>query len=151
MLDRSASRVLTNSFWSPGMNDLRLGDAFALDSIDDVFRGLMQHWLLALPEVAPRRDWNRLRRYELDAQGHCRDCDAALAACFRGAAPQLGACHHMPMRLVMPWAPSAAAACGHLAPVAGVAAPVSARRGRRRPGARGRWPDLDRRRRYRQP
>jgi HSP20 family protein len=36
------------------MNDLRLIDPFALDPIDDIFRGVMRPWRLALSEAAPR-------------------------------------------------------------------------------------------------
>jgi hypothetical protein len=46
--------VLTNFFSSPGMTDIRLGDAVPLDPINHVFRGPMQYWLFGLPEVAPR-------------------------------------------------------------------------------------------------
>jgi pyruvate formate lyase activating enzyme len=46
------------------------------------------------------RDWHRLQRYELDAQGHCRHCGTAIAGRFGGEAPRLGA-RHIPMRVVM--------------------------------------------------
>jgi pyruvate formate lyase activating enzyme len=46
------------------------------------------------------RDWHRLQRYELDAQGHCRNCGSSLAGRFGGEAPRLGA-RHIPMRVVM--------------------------------------------------
>jgi pyruvate formate lyase activating enzyme len=46
------------------------------------------------------RDWQRLQRYELDTQGHCRHCGTALAGRFGGEAPRLGA-RHIPMRVVM--------------------------------------------------
>jgi len=36
------------------MNELRLIDPFALDPIDDIFRGLTRPWRLALPKAAPR-------------------------------------------------------------------------------------------------
>jgi pyruvate formate lyase activating enzyme len=46
------------------------------------------------------RDWHRLQRYELDAQGQCRHCGAAIAGRFGGPAPRLGT-RHIPMRVVM--------------------------------------------------
>jgi HSP20 family protein len=36
------------------MNELRLTDPFALDPIDDIFRGFMRPWRTALADVAPR-------------------------------------------------------------------------------------------------
>lgn len=36
------------------MNELRLMDGFALDPIDDMFRGMMRPWRLAHSEAAPR-------------------------------------------------------------------------------------------------
>jgi len=45
-------------------------------------------------------DWHRLQRYELDAQGHCRHCDTAIAGRFGGEAPPPGA-RHIPIRVVM--------------------------------------------------
>ena len=46
------------------------------------------------------RDWHRLQRYELDAQGHCRHCATAIAGRFAAEAPRLGM-RHVPMRVAM--------------------------------------------------
>jgi len=46
------------------------------------------------------RDWHRLQRYELDAQGRCRHCGTALAGRFGGPAPRPGL-RHIPIRVTM--------------------------------------------------